>query len=100
MIRHILLFSFNESITEIDILRIKSNFLTIPERISGIISVEWGENNSAENKNQGFTHCINMVFNNDFARDNYLIHPEHMALKEIFRPFVSDIIVFDYACHL
>lgn len=100
MIRHILLFSFNETITEIDILRIKSSFLTIPERIPGIISVEWGENNSPENKNQGFSHCINMVFNNHFSRDSYLVHQEHVSLQELFRPFISDIIVFDYICYL
>ncbi|HAS6410305.1 TPA: hypothetical protein I7256_22925, partial [Vibrio vulnificus] len=29
-------------------------------------------------------------------RQNYLPHVEHEALKQVFRPLLKDIIVFDY----
>ncbi|EBJ5114641.1 Dabb family protein [Salmonella enterica] len=99
MVRFLLLFSFNEGITEIDILRIKSAFLIIHEKIPDIISVEWGENNSSENNNRKFSHCVNIVFSNLLARDCYLSHPEQIALKKLFQPFVLDTIVFDYYCY-
>ncbi|EHW2668064.1 TPA: Dabb family protein [Escherichia coli] len=28
--------------------------------------------------------------------DTFLTHPEHEAIKNIFRPILNDIIVFDY----
>ncbi|HCP5933088.1 TPA: Dabb family protein [Escherichia coli] len=37
-----------------------------------------------------------MTFVNEAARQRYLPHPEHEALKNIFRPILNDIIVFDY----
>ncbi|MFT5674302.1 MAG: hypothetical protein ACI808_000217 [Paraglaciecola sp.] len=52
---------------------------------------------SPENINKGFTHCIMMTFADEQGRDNYLPHPEHNALKKLFRPVLEDIIVLDYS---
>ncbi|NIH33123.1 Dabb family protein [Hafnia paralvei] len=98
MIRHLLLISFDEKITEIDLFRIKTAFTSIQEKIPGILSIEWGENDSPEGKNKGYTHCVNILLNGRVARDVYLKHPEHTILKGIFNPFIKDLIVFDYYC--
>jgi len=97
MVRHILLIRFNPDASAQAINEVKEAFEAIPAKIEGIESVEWGENNSPENKNKGFTHCILMSFANDAARNHYLPHPEHQALIEIFRPTLDEIIVFDYS---
>ena len=96
MIRHILLIQFKSEASVQAITAVKEAFLTIPSRIEGIESIEWGENDSPENKNQGFTHCVLMTFVDEAGRNRYLPHSEHDALKEIFRPILDDIIVFDY----
>ncbi|EBR2769086.1 Dabb family protein [Salmonella enterica] len=98
MIKHLLIFSFNLKATEIDILRIKTTFLTTPERVSGVVSVEWGESNNPENQN--FSHCISIVFNRSLARDSYLEHDEYINLKKSLKPFILDIMEFDYYCYL
>jgi|TARA_B100001057_G_scaffold487674_1_gene570761 hypothetical protein len=98
MIRHILLIKFKPTadIAQIDLLR--ELFLSMPSKIEGVVSVEWGINDSPENKNQGFSHSVLMTFSDDAGRQEYLPHPEHQALKEVFRPILDDIIVFDYPC--
>ncbi|MCP4294076.1 MAG: Dabb family protein [Proteobacteria bacterium] len=96
MIRHILLIQFIEGIEPSEIEIIKKRFMEIPTKIEGILSVEWGDNDSPENLNQNYTHCVMMNFKDESSRKNYLYHPQHDALKAVFLPFLKDIIVMDY----
>lgn len=96
MIRHILLIKFKQDAPESELLRLKALFEAMPNLIDGVVSVEWGENDSPEDKNQGYTHSVLMTFSDEEARQRYLPHPEHEALKKVFRPLLADIIVFDY----
>jgi len=96
MIRHILFITFTDSTLPEQILAVRTAFLQIPDRIEGVTSVEWGINDSPEEKNAGFTHCVLMTFEDETARQRYLPHPAHDDLKAIFRPILRDIIVLDY----
>lgn len=96
MIRHILLIKFKQSADASKIEEIKALFESMPEKVEGVTSVEWGINDSPENKNQGYTHSVLLNFANEAARQHYLPHPEHEALKEVFIPLLDDIVVFDY----
>lgn len=96
MIRHILLMKFSKDITNEKLLEIQDGFMHIPILIQGVISVEWGSNNSPEDKNAGYTHCALLTFMDEQTREIYLNHPAHLALKKIFRPVLLDIIVFDF----
>lgn len=96
MIRHILLIKFKGSAELSELDRLWALFTAMPEKVAGVVSVEWGLNDSPENLNQGFTHSVLMTFANEQGRQSYLYHPEHEALKTVFRPLLEDIIVFDY----
>lgn len=96
MIRHLLLIKFNQSADSSKIEALRSLFESMPEKVDGVTSVEWGINDSPENKNQGFTHSVLMNFADEAARQHYLPHPEHEALKAVFIPLLEDIVVFDY----
>ncbi|WP_028866163.1 Dabb family protein [Psychromonas aquimarina] len=97
MIRHVLLVRFKEDAQPQAIAELQAAFAAIPSKVQGVEAVEWGENDSPENKNRGFTHCILMTFADQKGRDNYLPHPEHEALKVIFRRVLDEIIVLDYS---
>ncbi|UPW20515.1 Dabb family protein [Agarivorans sp. TSD2052] len=97
MIRHILLIQLMPSANESQIEELKRLFESMPDKIAGVVSVEWGLNNSPEQKNQGYTHAVLMSFADEDARQRYLPHPEHEILKDLFRPLLADIIVFDYS---
>ena len=96
MIRHILLIKFIESAEESQLDALREMFEAISSKITGVVSVEWGLNDSLEKLNKGFTHSVLMTFENEEARKDYLPHPEHEALKAVFIPLLEDIIVFDY----
>ena len=97
MIRHILLIKFKQTAQASQIEELKGSFEKMPNKINGVISVEWGLNDSPENLNKDFTHSVLMTFANEAGRQEYLPHPEHEALKEVFIPLLEDIIVFDYS---
>lgn len=96
MIRHILAIKFKESTSLDAINALKNSFQSMPVKIEGVDSVEWGENDSPEGKNKGYTHMVVMNFAENAARERYLTHPEHIELKKLFRPILDDLIVFDY----
>lgn len=97
MIRHILLIKFKNETSLEQIQELMDLFVAIPSKVEGVDSVEWGKNNSPEGKNKDYTHSVFMTFVDEQGRQNYLPHPEHDALKAVFRPILEDIIVFDYA---
>ena len=96
MIRHILLIKFKSTAKTNDINMLKASFESMPSKVKGVHSVEWGINDSPEGKNKGYTHAVVMNFVDDAGRDNYLPHPEHDELKKLFRPILEDLVVFDY----
>lgn len=97
MIRHLLLIEFKPTVDAAQIAAARTLFETIPEKIEGIVAVEWGLNDSPEGLNKQFTHAVLMTFTDEAARANYLPHPAHEALKEEFVPLLNDIVVFDYS---
>jgi hypothetical protein len=73
------------------------DFEFIPTRIDGIFDVEWGESNSPEKLNDGYSHCIQITFENEEECQNYLPHPEHETLKKKNTDILEKIAVFDYS---
>lgn len=96
MIRHVLLLEFKLAVTESDMLSVFKEFESMPSKVEGVLSVEWGLNNSPENINRGFTHCVFMTFADEQGRNNYLPHPEHELLKAQLNLLLENIIVLDY----
>lgn len=96
MIRHILLIEFKPDTSASHIDAVRQEFLSMPKRVEGVIAVEWGVGDSPEGRHDGYTHSVLMTFADEAARQRYLPHPEHDALKAVFRPVMARAIVFDY----
>ena len=47
-----------------------------------LLSFSGGSNSSQEGLSQGYTHAFSMVFASAAARDAYLPHPAHEAVKQ------------------
>lgn len=95
-LRHVVLFKFKKTATEIEIVKIKKAFADLPSKIEQIKGFEWGLNISPENLNKGFTHGFLLTFNSEKDRDLYLSHPDHKAFGEIVEPILEDVLVVDY----
>lgn len=100
MIRHILFIQFNTVVENFEIDIVRKLFVGLRNKIDGVLDVEWGENDSPEMKNKGYTHCVFMTFSDENARQRYLQHSEHKELKKMFKPFLQSIIVLDYTVAL
>jgi hypothetical protein len=65
--------------------------------LPGLEYVRGGSYASPEGLNQGFTHGFLVTFRDADARDHYLTHPDHEALKADVLPFVEQVVAFDFA---
>ncbi len=96
-VKHIVVFKYKSTATPEQIIEVTNAFKSLRGTIPGIVSFEYGVNNSPENLNKGFTHVYLLTFENAGARDAYLPHPEHKKFGELLgrlgvleEPFVVD----------
>lgn len=96
ILRHVVLFKFKEGTSAENIKQVEDAFVGLKTKIPGIVSLEWGLNNSPEGLNKGFTHCFFLSFHSEADRDAYLPHPDHKAFGELLGPVLEDVLVVDY----
>lgn len=96
-VKHVVVFKYKETATTAQIEEVTVAFKALKNKIPGILTFEYGINNSPENLNKGFTHVYLLTFKDASARDSYLPHPEHKKFGELLsrlgvleEPFVVD----------
>ncbi len=97
-VRHVLLVKFRPGATDEAIGSVFSAFRAACRKIEGIVSFEYGANNSPEGRNRSLTHVIVLTFAGVQARDAYLPHPEHRAFAEWLGKvgIIEELVVIDY----
>ena len=96
LLRHVVLFNFNDDATDDKVQEIETAFAGLPQKIKEIHSFEWGTNNSPEGLDKGLTHCFFVTFLSEKDREIYLPHPAHKEFVDLVGPFVEDVTVVDY----
>lgn len=81
MTSHIVLLKCRSDISSSQLQEMFNALQDLVNKIPGLISFTGGENNSPEGIARGYTHAFYMLFNDNQARDNYLPHPDHEAVK-------------------
>jgi hypothetical protein len=101
-VKHIVIFKYKSTATAAQITEVTTAFKALKGKIPGIVSFEYGVNNSPENLNKGFTHVYLLTFDAAASRDAYLPHPEHKKFGELLgrlgvleEPFVVDFQVME-----
>jgi len=101
-VNHTVLFKFKDEITkeQIDSLFAQLASLKKESKVAGLLSFSWGPYDSSEGRNGGFQYGFTMIFESTKARDDYLPHPEHIAVVNVILPMLKDepnsVIAFDY----
>jgi hypothetical protein len=90
-VRHIVIFAYKAGAAADKIQQVTDALAALTKTIPGIKTFEHGVNNSPEGKNLGFTHVYQFTFRNAAARDEYLVHPEHLR----FQKFLGDLGILD-----
>lgn len=96
VLRHVVLFRFNEGTGAEDIRKIENAFSALPSKIDAVYDFEWGTDVSVENRQKGFTHCFVVSFLSEADRDVYAQHPAHQEFGELLKPSLGDVLVMDY----
>lgn len=96
VLRHVVLFKFKDTATPEEVKKVEDAFGALADKISLIKDYEWGLNSSPENLNQELTHCFLVTFTSDKDRDDYLVHPDHVAFVEVLKPHLDKVTVVDY----
>ncbi|GAB4446411.1 MAG: Dabb family protein [Anaerolineae bacterium] len=96
VLRHVVLFAFNETAGPEEIHGIEQAFSALPGQIEAIHDFEWGVDVSVEGLSQGFSHCFLVTFLSEADRDSYLPHPAHQAFVARLQPYLAKALVFDY----
>jgi hypothetical protein len=96
-VKHVVVFKYKPTATPEQIEQVANSFKDLKGKIPGIVSFEYGTNNSPEKLNKGFTHVFLLTFTDAAARDAYLPHTEHKKFGELLgklgvleEPFVVD----------
>lgn len=98
-VRHVVAFKYKAEATPEQIAQVNDAFRALQDKIPGILSFEYGTNESPEGLNKGFTHLYLITFENAAARDAYLPHPDHDAFGKLLGELgiLEDVFVIDYA---
>lgn len=96
MMRHIVLFKFNDDVEQAKIDEVVEVFGNLPSQINQIIDYEAGTNVSPENLAQGFTHAFVVTFRDAAGRDAYLPHPAHKEFVKLIDGKIDKVLVVDF----
>ncbi len=97
VLRHTVFFSFKEESSKEDIQGVVDAFRGLPAKIPAIVDFEWGENNSPEGFNDGYTHCFVLTFKDSAGLAEYIPHPAHSGeFADVLRPHMKSAFVIDY----
>lgn len=96
MIKHVVLFSYNDDVSDDSKNHIASRFLNLKNRMELVKHIECGLNNSPENLTHGYYHIFVLHFDNQKDRDSYLVHSEHKEFSKFAKSSLKNVLVFDY----
>jgi hypothetical protein len=96
VLRHAVFFKFNPNAAKGDIERVVEAFRALPSKIKEISEFESGENISRFERDDRFTHCFLLSFNDEAGRAAYLPHPDHKAFGSALGPHLAGVFVIDY----
>ena len=96
MLRHVVFFGFDDSLSASQVEEIEKAFALLPSRIDVVKDFEWGTDCSPEGLQKGHTHCFFLTFSSEKDRDAYLIHPAHQEFGKLINGKLKAVTVIDY----
>jgi hypothetical protein len=98
IVRHVLVAKLSREMNPETFEAFIREFRGLSTKIEGILTFEYGANNSPEGLDQDMTHVITLTFRDARARDAYLIHPEHVRFAQWMGGLhiLESLLVVDY----
>ena len=100
MITHMVLLKVRKDAARKEVDQVFAEIAALKQKIPGIVSYAGGPYSSPEGLHRGFTHAFCMTFKDAAARNTYLPHPAHEAVKgkvlEILDGGLAGVVAFDF----
>jgi hypothetical protein len=96
VVRDVVLFQFKPTAPPREVEAVVQRFLSLPDEIPDIQSIEGGYNISPEKLSEGYTHVFVLTFRNQMARNAYLKHPARAEFVLSMADPLEKCIVIDY----
>jgi len=100
MMTHAVLLRIRREVPKQEVERIFAELAAMQDKVPGMLSFAGGPYSSGEGLNKGFTHGFVMSFRDAAARDGYLAHPAHEAVKghvlEVLEGGIDGAVAFDF----
>lgn len=93
-IQHILQWSYRDDVPAEERARIEAELERLVERVPSLRRLEWGP--VVGGRNQSFSHCFVMYFDNMEGLSEYATHPDHVRFAGAFREACAVQVVTDF----
>ena len=95
MLLHVVLIKPKPDVEDEAVDRLSQVLAGLSRQIPGIVGYHWGVNVSPEGIGRGYEYGFVMTFEDAAARDAYLPHPEHAAIRPFMDAVAAEVLVFD-----
>lgn len=94
MIQHIMLWNYKEGVAAEVKAKLEAELAGLPRKVPALRSVQWGP--VIGGRNQSFSHCFVMLFDNKSDLAEYTVHPDHVHFAGPFREVCAVQVVADF----
>ena len=94
MLFHILTWSYREDVSGEERARIEAELEALLGKVPSLKGLHWGP--VVGGRNQSFSHCFVMLFDDGIGLNEYVIHPDHVRFAGPFREACATQVVVDF----
>jgi hypothetical protein len=91
---HILMWTYKNEVPPEERARIEAELAELPDKIPSLRGLHWGPVTGG--RNQTFTHCFMMLFDDKNGLEAYNAHPDHVHFAKSFRDACAVQVVVDF----
>ena len=94
MIQHVMLWNYRKEVSAEERERLQAWLEELPEQVPSLLSVQWGP--IFGGRNQSFSHCFVMYFQDRDGLSEYATHPNHVRFATALKEACATQVVADF----
>ncbi|MDQ3931182.1 MAG: Dabb family protein [Chloroflexota bacterium] len=94
MIQHIMLWNYRDDVPAEERARLEAELEGLAGKVPSLRGVKWGP--VVGGRNQTFSHCFVMLFDDRAGLDQYVTHPDHLRFSGAFKEACAVQVVADF----
>ena len=91
---HILMWNYKDGTPAEERARLEAELSALPQKVPTLRSLSWGP--VVGGRNQSFSHCFLMLFDDQGGLEEYTVHPDHVHFATAFREACAVQVAVDF----